>query len=199
MSTGLEGVRVLDSSTQIAGPCGSKLLTDCGAEVIRVEPAGGDPMRGDSASGHDLAGRDGAVSDFLNAGKRSVLGCASDERVQRLKPFRRTWQRCAPVDHGRIAEFEASDGAVHGCATPLEPDPSGGARCPALWRSCRGPVADSCECARAFSFTFFAFEFNCRGLRLLPCCRGRSGLCHFTAVRVGRGRLDCTDRRTTPL
>ena len=41
-----EGVRVLDLSRMLAGPYGSMLLADMGAEVIKVEePDGGDPMR----------------------------------------------------------------------------------------------------------------------------------------------------------
>src|SRR6266571_1513692 len=41
-----EGVRVLDLSRMLAGPYGSMLLADMGAEVIKIDdPDGGDPMR----------------------------------------------------------------------------------------------------------------------------------------------------------
>ena len=41
----LSGVRVLDLSTYIAGPYGCTLLADQGAEVVKIEPPGGDNLR----------------------------------------------------------------------------------------------------------------------------------------------------------
>jgi crotonobetainyl-CoA:carnitine CoA-transferase CaiB-like acyl-CoA transferase len=41
----LAGVRVLDAATNIAGPYAASVLADFGAEVIKVEPPNGDPMR----------------------------------------------------------------------------------------------------------------------------------------------------------
>jgi crotonobetainyl-CoA:carnitine CoA-transferase CaiB-like acyl-CoA transferase len=41
----LEGVRVLDFSIWRPGPYATQLLAEVGAEVVKVEPPGGDPMR----------------------------------------------------------------------------------------------------------------------------------------------------------
>jgi crotonobetainyl-CoA:carnitine CoA-transferase CaiB-like acyl-CoA transferase len=68
----LSGVRVVDLSTEIAGPYASKMLVDAGASVTKVEGPDGDPLRRWSASGQDLSGRDGALFQFLNGGKQSV-------------------------------------------------------------------------------------------------------------------------------
>lgn len=60
----LDGTRVLDRTGDIAGPYCTKLLADAGADVVRVEPAAGDPLR---------RWRSGALFHFLNASKRSVV------------------------------------------------------------------------------------------------------------------------------
>lgn len=70
MSSMLQGVRVLDLSRMLAGPYGSLLLSDMGAEVIKIEdPEGGDPMR--QMAPHFVGG----VSAYylsINRGKKSV-------------------------------------------------------------------------------------------------------------------------------
>jgi crotonobetainyl-CoA:carnitine CoA-transferase CaiB-like acyl-CoA transferase len=84
MQTGLAGIRVVDFSDQIAGPYCSKLFVDAGADVIKVESPEGDSLRRWSATGADLRGEDSALFTFLNAGKQSVVGAASDAQVEAL-------------------------------------------------------------------------------------------------------------------
>lgn len=46
MSLPLDGIRVLDASTILAGPLTAALLAEFGAEVVKVEEPGiGDPAR----------------------------------------------------------------------------------------------------------------------------------------------------------
>jgi crotonobetainyl-CoA:carnitine CoA-transferase CaiB-like acyl-CoA transferase len=77
----LGDLRVVDFSTEIAGPYCTKLLADAGADVIKVETPSGDPLRRWSASGADLRGEDGALFRFLNASKRSIIGQCYDAEV----------------------------------------------------------------------------------------------------------------------
>src|SRR6516165_5488657 len=69
MTGALDGLRVLDFTTTIAGPHCTRLLADLGAEVIKIEAPEGDMMR----SRPPL--RNGASTSFgqLNTGKKSIV------------------------------------------------------------------------------------------------------------------------------
>ncbi|MCP4907118.1 MAG: CoA transferase [bacterium] len=70
----LDGLRILDLSTEIAGPYGTKLLTDAGADVIKLESPEGDPLRRWSASHTSIAeAGSGALFKFLNTSKRGAV------------------------------------------------------------------------------------------------------------------------------
>src|SRR6476469_10049405 len=51
MPGALDGVRILDLSWGIAGPLGVMLLAEHGADVVKVEPPGGDPFRAYDGAG----------------------------------------------------------------------------------------------------------------------------------------------------
>ena len=66
-----DGVRVLDLSRMLAGPYGSMLLADMGAEVIKIEePRGGDAMR--EMGPPYLPGGESAYFLAINRNKKSV-------------------------------------------------------------------------------------------------------------------------------
>ena len=64
----LQGIRVVDFTTNMAGPLATMILGDQGADVVKVEPPGGDVIRG-------IGTRSGGMSAYfanLNRSKRSI-------------------------------------------------------------------------------------------------------------------------------
>jgi crotonobetainyl-CoA:carnitine CoA-transferase CaiB-like acyl-CoA transferase len=80
----LAGCTVVDLSTGIAGAYCTKLLADGGADVIKVEPPEGDPLRRWSSSGTSIpADADGALFTFLSGSKHSVVAdIAVDDDIE---------------------------------------------------------------------------------------------------------------------
>ncbi len=65
----LKGLRVIDLSTVVLGPYATQLMADMGADVVKVEPKGGDVFR---AARPGRKGRDGAHFLNLNRNKKSI-------------------------------------------------------------------------------------------------------------------------------
>ena len=82
----LDGIRVLDFSMFLAGPYCTRLMADMGAEIIKVEPPGGDFLR--NAPPY----RDGKSSYFghMNCGKKSLeldlKSALGRDAIRRLMP-----------------------------------------------------------------------------------------------------------------
>jgi len=69
----LEGVRVVELGVWVAGPAVGGLLADWGAEVVKIEPPAGDPMRAmfQASMGSDVPHN--PPFDLDNRGKKSVV------------------------------------------------------------------------------------------------------------------------------
>jgi crotonobetainyl-CoA:carnitine CoA-transferase CaiB-like acyl-CoA transferase len=65
----LEGYRVIDLTMNMSGPLATMLLADQGADVVKVEPPGGDPIRKVGSGSPGLS----AYFANLNRNKRSIV------------------------------------------------------------------------------------------------------------------------------
>ncbi|MGH6859538.1 MAG: CaiB/BaiF CoA transferase family protein [Phyllobacterium sp.] len=66
----LEGIRILDMTSVLMGPYATAILGDMGADIIKIEPAGGDILRN---AGATRGGSMGGIFLHSNIGKRSVV------------------------------------------------------------------------------------------------------------------------------
>lgn len=78
----LDGVLVLDLSMFVAGPFATMILADLGAEVIKVEPLGGDPVR-TSGIGPEIRGENAQFHSY-NRNKKSLCLDLKSERGRDL-------------------------------------------------------------------------------------------------------------------
>ena len=79
----LEGIKVIEYATYMAAPGAGSILCDWGADVVKVEPPGGDPIRIFFRTlGTDI--EDNPVFDFDNRGKKSVVIDTSKAEGQQL-------------------------------------------------------------------------------------------------------------------
>ncbi len=112
MTAPLSGLRVLDLSRILAGPTCTQLLSDLGAEVIKIErPGSGDDTRGwGPPFKQDRDGREGESAYFLSAnrGKKSVEVDLAHPAGQRLI------RDLAGVSDIVVENFKAADLARRG-------------------------------------------------------------------------------------
>ena len=68
----LEGIKIIEMATYIAAPSAGGIMADWGADVIKIEPLGGCPMRKFYASAMTDDYPDNPVSALDNRGKRAI-------------------------------------------------------------------------------------------------------------------------------
>ena len=104
MSGACEGLRVIDFSTTFPGALASMVLADCGAEVIKVEPPGGEPTREHYASIMWHRGKKSLTLDLKSPeGVSAAQGlCAGADVV--LQTFRPGVAERLGVDYPQLAQ-----------------------------------------------------------------------------------------------
>src|SRR5882672_2943360 len=69
----LQGIRVVEMALWVAGPATAGILADWGADVLKIEPPDGDPMRGLFARAMGSKVERNPPFELDNRGKRSVV------------------------------------------------------------------------------------------------------------------------------
>ena len=85
----LDGIRVLDLTQGMAGSIATMTLSDFGADVIKIEPPGGDPYRSFSPSLLWNRGKSSVVIDLKNENGASEflrLVASADVVVESFRP-----------------------------------------------------------------------------------------------------------------
>ena len=108
----LRGVKVVDASSFLAGPFGGALLADWGAEVVKVEPPGGDPYRVSVVASlvANLRKRSLAADLGSPAGREAFLALLADADVL-IENFRPGRLDKFGLDEDTLAQ--TSPGLVH--------------------------------------------------------------------------------------
>ena len=88
----LEGVRVLDFTSRLPGPLAGLLLSEAGAEVVKIEPPAGDPLCSSLPGWPDAP----ATYAQLNRGKRVMrLDLKNASGRAQLEPLLQSLRRAA--------------------------------------------------------------------------------------------------------
>ncbi len=109
----LEGIRVLDVSEGIAAAYTTRLLADLGADVVLVEPPGGNPTRQEGPFPEDIADPEKSGTFlYLNLGKRSISLNLESEKGRNI------FHRLSQMAHVLVEDVDL------GARTELRLDPA---------------------------------------------------------------------------
>ena len=68
----LSGIKVIDAASFIAGPSAATIMSDYGAEVIKIEPQNGDSLRNLITNGRMPEGPENYCWELTSRNKKSV-------------------------------------------------------------------------------------------------------------------------------
>ena len=119
------GLRVIEQASGIAAAYCGKMLADAGAEVVKVEPTDGDPMRHWRFRGDPEAAQ-GVLFSYLAAGKRSVSAASATDLFEAADVVITDLSDGSTLSE--VAERTARPSAVIVAVTPF---------------GCRGPLGDT--------------------------------------------------------
>ena len=93
MAGALTGLKVLDLSWGISGPMAGMMLADAGADVVKIEPPGGDPFRNNDRTrlGYKTwqRGKRSAILDLKDEADRDIfltLASHADVLIESFSP-----------------------------------------------------------------------------------------------------------------
>jgi crotonobetainyl-CoA:carnitine CoA-transferase CaiB-like acyl-CoA transferase len=119
MAGALDGVRVLEASSGVAGPYLCQLLAEQGAEVVKLEPAQGDPFRAQPGFHAINRSRDSLLLDITGPAERPRLLDLlrrADLFVHDLSPARRKALR---LERSTLAAEARNPGLIVGWLPPF--------------------------------------------------------------------------------
>ena len=80
----LEGIKVIDAASFIAGPSAATIMSDYGAEVIKIEPQYGDSLRNLIVNGRMPEGKENYCWELTSRNKKSISLNLKDNEAHRI-------------------------------------------------------------------------------------------------------------------
>ncbi len=80
----LEGIKVIDAASFIAGPSAATIMSDYGAEVIKIEPRSGDSLRNLIINGRMPIGPENYCWELTSRNKKSISLNLKDVKAQNI-------------------------------------------------------------------------------------------------------------------
>ena len=68
----LDGIKVIDAASFIAGPSAATIMSDYGAEVLKIEPRAGDSLRNLITNGRMPEGKENYCWELTSRNKKSI-------------------------------------------------------------------------------------------------------------------------------